>query len=146
MRLEAWQQGLADPDARALGEAYIQAIDRGKHSDAIQTNQKIIIAGGGSIYLEKGISFWEEKKLSCGCPLQEVFCGFIKCAFIKVGCKETSGSNTYQERRKKNNAEDMRKKKEEERRNEERRKKKAEERLVDDPIISLVVTSTPILI
>ena len=53
------------------------------------TNPKIIIAGGGSIYLEKGISFWEEKKLSCGCPLQEVFCGFIKCAFIKVGSRET---------------------------------------------------------
>ena len=41
-------------------------------------------------------SIWAKKKdLSCGYPLHEGFGGFIKCAFIKDGSKETSGSKTY---------------------------------------------------
>jgi hypothetical protein len=40
-RADNSQDGLAHPDARALGEAYVQAIDRGKHGDEIQLPQHL---------------------------------------------------------------------------------------------------------
>jgi len=36
------QEGLAHPDARALGQAYVQAIDRGKHGDAVVLPQHLL--------------------------------------------------------------------------------------------------------
>ena len=40
-KAEVSQKGLADPYARALGEAYLQAIDPSKHGDAIVLPQQL---------------------------------------------------------------------------------------------------------
>ena len=80
----------------------------------------------------KSISFEEKNNLSCGYPLQDVWCGFIKCAFIKVGSKDTSGSKAiiFLKEDRKQNGEEEEEEKEERRRatpEEQRRKKKKKE-------------------
>ena len=82
---------------------------------------------GAFVLLMKSISFEQKNHITCGYPLQEAFCVFIKGAFIKVGSKGCSGSHTRGRRRihkEKKKEEGMRKQAKEE---EEARRNKNQE-------------------